>query len=316
MHALGIDTSCYTTSVAIVNEKFEVVTQARRLLKVKAGKRGLSQSEMLYQHVRNLPELIMQLRQEYAGKIDVIGVSAVPRRREDSYMPAFLAGLGTAHSLASVLRVPLYRFSHQETHVFAAIRDYPELWQEPLYMLHLSGGTTDWLEVKWQTEGLAIAELATSDDISAGQLIDRIGVMLGLPFPAGPSLERLAQQGKLSYRLSLPRRLDSLSFAGAETQLRKVYEKGDLSKQDLAVSVFDYICRILARTAKRLNFEQGRPFIAVGGVFANMYLRNEFSEILRNLHLQPFLAAPEYSSDNATGNAFAAVRYQLCAFKQ
>ena len=183
-------------------------------------------------------------------------------------------------------------------------------------MLHLSGGTTDWLEVKWQTEGLAIDELATSDDISAGQLIDRIGVMLGLPFPAGPSLERLAQQGKLSYRLSLPRRLDSLSFAGAETQLRKVYEKGNLSKQDLAVSVFDYICRILVRTAKRLNFEQGRPFIAVGGVFANMYLRNEFSEILRNIHLRPFLAAPEYSSDNATGNAFAAVRYQLCAFKQ
>ena len=127
MHALGIDTSCYTTSVAIVNEKFEVVTQARRLLKVKAGKRGLSQSEMLYQHVRNLPELIMQLRQEYAGRIDVIGVSAVPRRREDSYMPAFLAGLGTAHSLASVLRVPLHRFSHQENHVlqpFATTRNF------------------------------------------------------------------------------------------------------------------------------------------------------------------------------------------------
>lgn len=140
---LGFDTSCYTTSCALVNEKGELIGQARKLLEVKAGARGLQQSQMVFQHTRALPELIKQLPSgvQLAG----IGVSAFPRREKDSYMPAFLVGRGMAHSLGHLDNIPVYEFSHQENHILAALRVLQYIPQEPFYALHVSGGTTELL---------------------------------------------------------------------------------------------------------------------------------------------------------------------------
>lgn len=89
---LGIDTSCYTTSLFFMNRQGQKVAEARRILKVKPGGCGLQQSEMLYQHTRNLPELMEEAVQGHAFSLLGIGVSARPRPREDSYMPAFWQG--------------------------------------------------------------------------------------------------------------------------------------------------------------------------------------------------------------------------------
>ncbi|MCI5837235.1 MAG: glycoprotease [Veillonellaceae bacterium] len=311
---LGIDTSCYTTSAALVDTDRKVVGEARRLLRVPAGKRGLAQSEMVYQHMRNLPELLTELLPEARQDIAGIGVSERPRRRQDSYMPAFLAGLGYAEVLATALAVPLYRFTHQENHVLAAVREYPELWGCDLYMLHLSGGTTDWLQVNWEHDSLAVRELATSVDISAGQLIDRIGVLLGLPFPAGPGLEALALQAPLgTYRLPLPRDPERISFAGAETQARRDLLAGKCTPAELAGAVLDIIRRSLRRTLQRRDWAADAPFLAVGGVMANQYLRTELASDVQVAGMTPYFAAARYSSDNATGNAYGAME-KTCRF--
>lgn len=127
---LGIDTSCYTTSAAVYDSTEGIVGESRIILSVKAGKRGLSQSEMVFQHVRNLPVILGQL-EPWIDQINGIGVSVFPRRRADSYMPAFLVGKGMAKSLSYVLRVPVFEFSHQENHALAAIQNMPEIWGTP-----------------------------------------------------------------------------------------------------------------------------------------------------------------------------------------
>lgn len=190
---LGIDTSCYTTSLCLVDGAYRIVADERRLLTVKPGKRGLSQSEMVYQHVRNLPDLTEKLVPSLAGNtIRAVAATNKPRRREDSYMPAFLSGIGYGRSIAALLGVPLYTISHQENHLLAVLRG-TGYTDTPFRALHISGGTTDFLSVSPDAEGLDITRIGGTSDISAGQFIDRVGVALGLPFPAGKSVDMEAE---------------------------------------------------------------------------------------------------------------------------
>ena len=189
--ALGIDTSCYTTSVALAVEDGALLSR-RRLLDVEQGARGLRQSEALFQHVQRLPALLEDMLSK-AGEAQIACVcaSARPRDAEGSYMPVFTAGTGFARAIAASLRVPFYETSHQQGHVRAAMEGAGALPEEFL-ALHLSGGTTEALRVR---PGLKVELLGGSNDLHAGQLVDRVGVRMGLSFPAGPALEKLARQG-------------------------------------------------------------------------------------------------------------------------
>lgn len=310
MYFLGIDTSCYTTSAALVDIDGQVVRERRRLLEVKPGKRGLAQSEMIYQHTRRLPDILREVIAEQGREIAAIGVSGMPRRREDSYMPAFLVGAGAARSLAQALQCPCYQFSHQENHVMAALRTMPEWWGKNGYMLHLSGGTTDWLKIRWKDGQLRVDEFHSSADISAGQLIDRIGVMLGMQFPCGPALEQLARTVTGEFPiLQLPRNPELISFAGAETRLRRLYELEEITPAQTAAAVFNYIRRTLRRVLERTEWNHGEYLTAVGGVMANSYLRQMLAEDAAKVGINAVFARPEYSADNATGNAYGALRY-------
>ena len=176
---LGIDTSCYTTSAAIFDTASGIVAEERIILSVKEGHRGLSQSEMVFQHTKNLPVVLKKLG-SCLQEIDGIGVSIFPRRRADSYMPVFFVGKGFAESIALSKGIPVFEFSHQENHALAAVRESPDLWNKPFYMIHLSGGTQDVLCIEWVHNEMNIKNLIHSNDITAGQFIDRIGVSLHL----------------------------------------------------------------------------------------------------------------------------------------
>lgn len=304
---LGIDTSCYTTSAAVYDSSKGLLGEERIVLTVKAGNRGLSQSNMVFQHVRNLPILLQRLSpllQDLKG----IGVSAFPRRRADSYMPAFLVGKGMGESLAASLHIPLYTFSHQENHAMAAIRDVPSLWGKPFYMMHMSGGTQDVLSAEWEGQEMRISDLLTSKDITAGQFIDRVGVALGLPFPAGKWLEVLAEKGDDSYKIPRSSVKGAFSFSGPETKVQRDIQSGQYKKEDIARGVLVHIGRALEKELESLPLAKGRPFIAVGGVMANRYLRTKVVAICEAMDLVPYFAEPQYSSDNATGNAFGAFK--------
>ena len=192
---LGIDTSNYTTSVALFDGMRGY--NLGRLLEVPEGALGLRQSDALFQHVKRLPLLIHQLRAE--GKLDApisaVGASVKPRWVEGSYMPCFLAGESQGRSLADLLHVPFYPCAHQQGHIAAAAwsAGRAELLDRPHLAWHLSGGTTELVLVEPAGATVECTCIGGTSDISAGQLIDRTGKLLNLTFPSGKAVDALAR---------------------------------------------------------------------------------------------------------------------------
>lgn len=325
---LGIDTSCYTTSCAILDEEGRIIGEAKKLLEVKVGGRGLQQSNMVFQHTRALPSLIQKLPQV---PIRAIGVSAFPRREEASYMPAFLVGRGLGESLSHLLQVPLYEFSHQENHILAALRSKQTIWTQPFYSLHVSGGTTDLLYCQYEGQGVFKTQyIGGSQDLHGGQFVDRIGVALGMPFPAGKHMERIANMAQSYNPLPSSVKHGLISFAGPCSEamrriealglgnvLRSSYESPSSDNlQDhvipsdcssMALSVFSCMGKSLEKMLDyHLQTHPVNHLIAVGGVMSNGYLRRILAEFCRHHHIELVLADPAHSVDNATGAAFGA----------
>ena len=191
---LGLDTSNYTTSAAVL--KNATIYQSKLLLPVKKGEKGLRQSEAVFHHINQLPQVIKTLQAHFTQTPPgLLGASDAPRREAGSYMPCFTVGLSAARVLSDVLKVPLYTFSHQQGHIAAALysAEKLELLEQPFLAFHVSGGTTEALLVKPDREEICKTQVVAGTlDLNAGQAIDRTGVMLGLSFPCGKDLEQLA----------------------------------------------------------------------------------------------------------------------------
>ena len=308
---LGIDTSCYTTSCAIVDSDFHIVGEARKILEVKLGERGLQQSNMVFQHTKVLPKLMSELPQV---SISGIGVSGFPRREENSYMPAFMVGLGQGETLSHLMNVPLHIFAHQENHILAALRDLKNIPNEPFLALHLSGGTTELVYCHYQGNGIFESHIVGgSKDLQGGQYVDRIGVALGLPFPAGKHLEALALQTTEYEPLPSSVKDGWISFAGpCSAAMRRINNAmSEMDKSKLARAVFTSIGNALEKMITYHTKEKSvRALIAVGGVMSNSLLRKRMETYCKRNHLQLHVAQPQFSVDNATGNAFGAAYLQ------
>lgn len=306
--SLGLDTSCYTTSAALCCLTQGAAAgrffQARKLLTVPLGERGLAQSEGVFQHVARLPELLAGLLEE-SRDLDIACVcaSVKPRPREDSYMPVFRVGEGTGRAVAAALRVPLYGTTHQEGHIRAARVDTALTEDTPFLALHLSGGTTEILRVS--PDG-GVALLGGTRDLHAGQLIDRVGVRLGLPFPAGPHLEALARKGEAKARLSASLRGMDCHFSGAETEAMRWAEREALPREDIAAEVFDCVSRTVARLIVAAWEATGvRDALLLGGVASSALIggavRARVAKRAKSVRLH--FARPELAGDNAVGVA-------------
>ena len=301
---IGLDTSCYTTSAAAVTAEGRVLASCRRLLPVAAGERGLRQSEMVFMHVRQLPEMLEQLGEKLTDcRVVAVCASVRPRDEESSYMPVFHVGDAQARGLAAMLGVPCFASTHQRGHIAAAMVDSGV---EPgdLLALHLSGGTTEMLSLK--DDQLCL--LGGTLDLHAGQLVDRTGVALGLPFPAGPRLEELARRGHAEARLPVSMAEHDLRchFSGAEAQIGRWMKAGTLPPEDIAMEVYDLLARTVARMlaagAKRTGIRQA---LVAGGVSSSALFRQEFMRRVgqRDRGLRVHFGKPEYSGDNAVGAA-------------
>ena len=308
---LGIDTSCYTTSCAIIDSDFHIVGEARKLLEVKLGERGLQQSNMVFQHTKALPKLMLELPQV---PISGIGVSGFPRREENSYMPAFMVGLGQGETLSHILNVPLHIFAHQENHILAALRDLEHIPTEPFLALHLSGGTTELVYCHYQGEGIFESHIiGGSKDLQGGQYVDRIGVAMGLPFPAGKHLESLALQTTEYEPLPSSMKDGWISFAGpCSAAMRRINKTmSDLDKSNLARAVFTSMGNALEKMITyHIQEKPVHTLIAVGGVMSNSLLRKRMETYCKRNLMTLHVAQPQYSVDNATGNAFGAAYLQ------
>lgn len=306
MLCLGLDTSCYTTSAALCGAGEPV--QARRLLPVPQGERGLRQSEAVFAHVRQMPDLVAQVMRAADEPISCVCASVSPRDGEESYMPVFQVGATVGKSIAEALRVPFFTTTHQRGHI-AAAKYASGLEKDDFLALHLSGGTTDVLHLS----GDALTEMATSVDLHAGQLVDRVGVALGLPFPAGPHLEKLAVRGTASARVPVSFSEGNCHLSGAEAQLMRMVAAGE-PKENIAAEVYNLLTRTVLRLLQGVSEKTGvKDMLLAGGVMSSALLRKQLiaRNDARRMGLNLFFGRPEFSGDNAVGVALIGCRQYL-----
>lgn len=304
---VGFDTSNYTTSVAVADNEGRVLANLKTPLTVKAGERGLRQSDAVFAHVKNLPALTAALPPILAGgEVRAVGVSARPRDAENSYMPCFLAGVAAAQAFAAAAGVPLYENSHQNGHLMAALYSAhaAELPAAPFGAFHVSGGTTEMLFVTPRKSDFAVSLAGGSADLHAGQAVDRVGVMLGLSFPCGPALEALAAQNKR--KVPRPRVCVSggeCHFSGLENMAADLWrETGDAPL--VAAFTLRFIAQTLIGMARYLRAAHpDLPLLFAGGVMSNRLIAAELRAALGE---GLFFAEPAFSADNAAGAALLA----------
>ena len=297
---LGIDTSNYTTSVAAFDGRDGV--NRSRLLDMAPGQLGLRQSDALFSHVKRLPVLMEQLFSAVSpGEIQAVAVSTRPRAVEGSYMPCFLAGVAVAKSLAAALGVPCHEVSHQQGHVAAALwsAGRMDLMDKPHLAWHLSGGTTELLSITPEGKNVRAEKIGGTSDISAGQIMDRTGKLLALPFPAGKALDQLSQGVDVKpFRVKTQGLTFSLS--GLENQVAAFYQRTN-SPEETAAFAVSSVCDVVLRTTREAQKQYpGLEVVFSGGVASNLTLR-------RVCGFGVF-AAPQFSTDNAMGVAVLAER--------
>ena len=306
MLTLGLDTSNYTTSAAVFDGAGGV--NAGRLLEVKPGELGLRQSEALFQHVKALPGRIAELKE--AGvleNIEAVAASTRPRAVEGSYMPCFLAGEGQGRVLADVLGVPFFAVSHQQGHLAAAAwsAGSMELLDAPFLAWHLSGGTTELLRVDPEGVNVRAVCIGGTSDISAGQLIDRTGVLLGLQFPAGKAVDTLSKEAETPLKPFKVKVQENLTFSlsGMENKVKQLLEQGT-EPAVVARFALDIMSDVVRRTTlAALKQYPGLPVLCSGGVASNSRLREVMTRCCGAI-----FAEPRYSTDNAMGVAILAHR--------
>lgn len=303
---LGIDTSCYTTSVAAVDGDGNLVQHKRRLLSVAEGERGLRQSEAFFKHINNFPELYSELLEGIDPKeITAVCVSTQPRNVGNSYMPVFFAGRRLAETIAMSLNVPLFATDHQQGHIAAATYGV-EMPKDTFCTVHLSGGTTEVLLVKKTDTEYKTKIIAQTKDINAGQLIDRLGVKMNLSFPAGKDVDKKACLYK-GDRIVLPisATFDSCNFSGTETAALREFENGR-DVDCICEGIMSSITRTLAKMVGGAAYYAGvSDVLMAGGVSSSEYLRKNLPLYLekKGMHLNLKFSPVEFSSDNAVGVA-------------
>jgi N6-L-threonylcarbamoyladenine synthase len=307
MYFLGLDTSNYVTSMAIVRfepeENYRLHWEKRITLEVIKGGKGLRQAEAVFQHLRNMPLLWKEAASHLPdGKLYGLASSTRPRPVEGSYMPVFQVGTSFAESAAFLMKAPFYAYSHQEGHLLTG------LWSSGcrarnFLALHLSGGTTEAMLVRNRGAGnLEIKLLGGTTDLNAGQFVDRAGVKLGFSFPAGKELEALAahsKEGGIRVPVSVNRY--DVSFSGPATFVERAIEK-DAPGEEVARGVeaciahsFIELLRNLARDTELVDV------LVVGGIAANAFVRRRLVEGLPSLNF--FFPDARFAGDSAIGPA-------------
>ncbi len=305
---LGIDTSNYTTSAAVFSTGTNSIRQCKKLLPVKKGECGLRQSDAVFHHTNQLSDILKELLLS-TEKIEAVCVSTRPRNIDGSYMPCFLTGKTAAEIITYTSKSELFYTSHQLGHIAAALYSCGcmNLIDKEFIAFHVSGGTTDCLYCTPDMEEIINAEqFSGSLDLKAGQAVDRVGVMLGLDFPCGRQLEKLAENSHKHFKINIKLKGNDCCMSGLENKCRKMYDDGE-QKEDIARYCLEFIGHtIKAMTEKAIENYGKLPVLYAGGVMSNKYIRSFLEK-----SFDAYFAEPEFSCDNAAGVAIiAAEKYK------
>ncbi len=305
---LGIDTSNYTTSCALYDSETGKVDSVKKLLPVKSGEKGIRQSDAVFHHTKQLPELMQQFLLD-KGDVYCVSYSCAPRNAPGSYMPCFLAGECTARCVAAACGAKCYATYHQMGHILAALYSCKRLdllkSNKSFLAFHISGGTTDMLLcTPDKSEVLDIKQIGCSLDLKAGQAVDRVGLMLGLDFPCGAQLEKLAVKSSGSFTVKPVIRGLDCSLSGIENKCRDMINAGR-SAEDTARFCLEYIGGTVRGMTLAAIKEYGEmPVVYAGGVMSDRLIKDMLTPVCDG-----YFAQPEYSCDNAVGVAlYGAIR--------
>ena len=304
MSVIGFDTSNYTTSIAYFDGQDGV--NCSKLLPVKQGELGLRQSDAVFAHIKSLPELSGRLFSDIQmDTVSAVGVSTRPRAIEGSYMPCFMVGYSHAKLLSDMLDVPLVEVSHQQGHIAASLwsAGHLELMDQPHLAWHLSGGTTELLLVEPDGNNVCCTKIGGTTDISAGQLIDRTGQLLSLPFPSGKHIDALSNDASLTdvFKVKCPGLEFSLS--GVQNKVQQFHEKYDNPAETAAYALRCVAGAVCKATENALKEYPGLRVVFSGGVASNSMLRRLTAKF------DPIFSQPQFSTDNAMGVAVLTQRF-------
>ncbi len=305
MSVIGFDTSNYTTSIACFDRN--LAENCSKLLPVKDGELGLRQSDAVFHHTKSLPELSGRLFSNVdISTVTAVGVSTRPRAVEGSYMPCFMVGYSHAKLLAEALHVPLVECSHQQGHVAASLWSAGrlDLMDQPHLAWHLSGGTTELLLVEPERKNVCCIRVGGTSDISAGQLIDRTGQLLKLPFPSGKHLDALSADAVNTDLFRVKCSDLEFSLSGVQNKVNQYFERCH-NMIETAAYALRCVCHAVYQTTLDAQKQYpGLPVVFSGGVASNAMLREKVAP------LAPVFAEPQYSTDNAMGVAVLTFRMQ------
>ncbi|MBF7097110.1 Kae1-like domain-containing protein [Alkalibacter mobilis] len=303
---LGIDTSNYTTSMALVDEVGNRIFDIRIPLKVREGGRGLRQQEAVFQHIKNLNEISEKIENQ-SRNIAVVTASSRPRMLDGSYMPVFEVSKSVGKLLSSLMGAEFIDTSHQRGHIRAAIENNLDVPTEFL-AIHLSGGTLEIMKVCYM-DGFLNEELLTgTSDISAGQLIDRIGVKLGFSFPAGREMERYLSEYTIAdkvqnYSYKAYFKDSKLNLSGLENHLLRKIDEG-AAKESIIYETFRNIAELIYDLSKFYSQSTGiKDVILTGGVAANSMIKNYLKQKSSAVSLEFLFCRSQDCTDNAYGVA-------------
>lgn len=322
MRILGVETSCDETAVAIFEGS--QTTGRGRILAEKIASQietharfgGVVPEVASREHLEALPGMVEAVMEEAGcewSNIDYIAVTSGP-----GLMGALLVGASYARALGCVNNIPVIPVHHMEGHLLAPGISENGLPDFPFITLLVSGGHTMLVRVDGIGKYKVIGQ--TIDD-AAGECFDKSARLLGLPYPGGPEISKLARHGD-ARRFKLPRPLlnqDNLnfSFSGLKTAVMyAVKDHGDFDDQakvDMAASIETAICDVLVKKSIRACVKEGvENLVIAGGVAANAHLRNQLEEASEKHGFEACLPHPKYCTDNAAMISYAAFQNALC----
>lgn len=308
MRVLGIETSCDETAAAVYDSERGLLSHSLySQVKLHAEYGGVVPELASRDHVRKLLPLLNECLAEAGlnrNEIDGVAYTSGP-----GLIGALLVGASVGRALAFALQCPAVAVHHMEGHLLAPMLE-PEPPQFPFVALLVSGGHTMLIEVKGMGQYHLLGE--TLDD-AAGEAFDKTAKLLGLGYPGGPALAKLAESGNEN-RFAFPRPMTNrpgldFSFSGLKTHTRNLWlgnEADATAKADIAAGFQKAVCDTLAIKCKRAMIQtRAKNLVVAGGVGANLALRNNLHEAGRKNRWKVSFPRLEFCTDNGAMIAFA-----------
>ena len=298
MFTLGIETSCDETAAAVLKGDREILSNiiySQADLHSRYG--GVVPEIASRNHLKKLPFIIKEALDR--AEVDISQIELVGATYGPGLVGPLLVGLSTAKGIAYALKRPLVGVNHLEAHIFAHHLEYPEALP-PLLALLVSGGHTNLIYVERYGCYRTIGQ--TRDD-AAGEAFDKVGKLIGIEYPAGAEIDRLAKEGDPE-AIALPRpMLDSgydFSFAGLKTAMAYYLKEHKAKPEDVAASFQQAVVDVLVRKTLRAAAEfKAKRIAVVGGVAANSELRERFEREAKVLGVEVYFPSLILCTDNA-----------------